>query len=515
LRDGAVSTFTKTNGLPSDQVSSLYFDSEGVLWAGTTSGLARYQAGKWRVYAKKDGLISNSTGYIVDDEHGYLWIGSNAGLMRLKKKALEEFNEKEPSESSIACRTYGEPDGLPANDCTFGSQPGAIRTKSGKLLFPTTKGLAALNPTQLTPNTNPPPVIIETVRVDGQLQSTNGLRGTRLEKLTIPAGKESLDIRYTSLNLSAPDKGRFKYRLEGHEKAWRQAAWNLRVAHYTKVPHGHYRFQVIAGNEDDVWNEVGASLAIVVLPPFWQTWWFLTAATLTLLGMVVGSVHWVSTQKLQRQLEGLRQQEALEHERARIARDLHDQLGANLTQVALLGELAEADKDNPQEVEVHAKQISHTARDTTRALDEIVWTVNPLNDTLDGLMNYVCKYAQEYLAIAGLRYRLDVPAQLPAIPISPELRHNVFLATKEAVNNVVKHAQASSVWLRLRLEPSRFVLEVEDNGKGLPETDVKSTRSGMRNMRKRLEDVRGEFSVSKGAEGGTIVRLSVPLDKAG
>src|SRR5262249_25331724 len=146
-------------------------------------------------------------------------------------------------------------------------------------------------------------------------------------------------------------------------------------------------------------------------------------------------------------------QEALEKERARISRDLHDQLGANLTQVALLGEMAESDRDRPEEVEEHARQISQTARETTHALDEIVWTVNPSNDTLDGLINYVCKYAQEYLALAGLRYRLEVPAQLPSLPISPELRHNVFLAVKEAVNNVVKHSGGSSAWVRLQLQP--------------------------------------------------------------
>src|SRR5262249_40669626 len=161
-----------------------------------------------------------------------------------------------------------------------------------------------------------------------------------------------------------------------------------------------------------------------------------------LLGAIIGTVHFVSTQKLQKQLAAMRQQEALEMERARIARDLHDQLGANLTQVALLGEMAESDKALPDQVEEHARKKSQTARETTRALDEIVWTVNPSNDTLDGLINYVCKYAQEFLALAGLRYRLEVPPQLPPTPIAPELRHNVFLAAKEAVNNVVKHSQA-------------------------------------------------------------------------
>src|SRR6185503_14274797 len=227
-----------------------------------------------------------------------------------------------------------------------------------------------------------------------------------------------------------------------------------------------YHFQVKACNEDGVWNEAGASLAVIVLPPFWMTWWFRGAAVLCALGMVIGAVYYVSTQSLQRQLETLRQQEALEKERSRIARDLHDQLGANLTQVALLGELAESDKDLPNEVEAHARQISQTARETTRALDEIVWEANPSNDTLESLVTYACKYAQEYLALAGLRYRLDVPESLPAVPIPPDVRHNVFLAFKEAVNNVVKHAQASSAQVRLRLETDRFTLEVQDDGRG-------------------------------------------------
>jgi signal transduction histidine kinase len=231
------------------------------------------------------------------------------------------------------------------------------------------------------------------------------------------------------------------------------------------------------------------------------------------LGMVVAVVRHLSTQKLHRQLQALKQREALEKERSRIARDLHDQLGANLTQVALLGEMAETDKNSPAEIESHAQQISQTARETTRSLDEIVWAVNPSNDTLDGLINYTCKYAQEYLALAGLRYRAEVPAQLPAIPIPPEVRHNVFLAFKEAIHNVVKHAQASEVWIRLRLQSGNFVLTIEDNGRGLDELDAQATqaRNGLRNMRKRMEDIGGQFEAGAASERGTMVRLTVPV----
>ena len=229
--------------------------------------------------------------------------------------------------------------------------------------------------------------------------------------------------------------------------------------------------------------------------------------------MVVAVVRYLSTQKLHRQLQALKQREALEKERSRIARDLHDQLGANLTQVALLGEMAETDKNSPAEIESHAQQISQTARETTRSLDEIVWAVNPSNDTLDGLINYACNYAQEYLALAGLRYRADVPAQLPAITIPPEVRHNVFLAFKEAVNNVVKHAQASEVWIRLRLQPDNFTLSIEDDGRGLGGLDASATqtRNGLRNMRKRMADIHGEFSIGPGTKAGTIVRLIIPV----
>ena len=210
----------------------------------------------------------------------------------------------------------------------------------------------------------------------------------------------------------------------------------------------------------------------------------------------------------------LEQQDSLEKERSRIARDLHDQLGANLTQVALLGEMAEADKNSPAEVESHAQQISQTARETTRSLDEIVWAVNPSNDTLEGLVNYVCKYAQEYFALAGLRYRAEVPAQLPAVNIPPEVRHNVFLAFKEAINNVVKHAQASEVRVRLQLQPGNFTLNIEDNGRGMGDHNAKAGAGRETDFATCASEwmiFTGNFQSAAAPGGGTVVRLAVPI----
>jgi signal transduction histidine kinase len=432
--------------------------------------------------------------------------------MRAPKRALNDLADGKPT--TLALRSYDSADGLPTGECARGAQPAACISKDGKLWFPTIRGLVSVNPDALRPNTNPPPVAIEAVRVDGGLQGENSLRASPPKSITIPPHKQSLEIDFTSLNLSAPDTGLFRYCLQPHIDAiTNEVPATTRSVRYPKLPLGDYVFHVTACNEDGVWNQSGISLAVQVLPPFWRTWWFIGSETLLILATIVGLVHYISTQKLQRQVAGLRQQEALERERARIARDLHDQLGANLTQVALLSEMAEADKNLPEEVESHAQQIAQTARETTHALDEIVWTVNPSNDTLDGLINYICKYAQDYLALAGLKYRLEVPPQLPNTPISPELRHNVFLVVKESVNNVVKHAHASAAWLRLQSQPDQFVIEVEDDGRGVSATDWEKGRNGLRNMKKRMEDVGGEFVIGPRDGGGTKVKVVAPLKR--
>ena len=513
LQDGQFTVLRKQpEGLPSDEVSALLADAEGVLWVGTAgSGLARLQAGRWTRYTTREGLVSNSIGYLLEDDHGHLWIGSNAGLMRVPKAALNAFARGEAS--FVPCRAFGKPDGLPTRECTQGSQPGAWRSADGRLWFATIKGLASVDPTRLRANPRPPPdVVIERVLVEGQPQGANGLRSRGPEEVIVPAGRHRIEIRYTSVNLAAPDRVRFRYRLESHEPEWIEVG-NVREARYSRLPPGEYQFHVTACNEDGVWNETGRSLRLVLETPFWRSGWFLVASTAGLLGAVVAGVYFASTQRLKRQVARLRGQEALEHERSRIARDIHDQLGASLTQVALLGELVEGDKDSPAEVEEHGRQIAQTARETSRALDEIVWTVNPSNDTLEGLASYLCKYAQEYLSVAGLRYRIDIPPSLPATVISPEVRHNVFLAAKEAITNIVRHAQASSAWLRLHIEPERFTFEIQDDGRGPAgiASERARGRNGIRNMCRRLEDVGGQFTIEPAPDRGTRVRLSAPL----
>ena len=171
------------------------------------------------------------------------------------------------------------------------------------------------------------------------------------------------------------------------------------------------------------------------------------------------------TRKYRRQLALLQQQHAIERDRARIAKDIHDDIGAGLTQITLLTELA---RREPEQVGAHLERISGSARQLTRAMDEIVWAVDPQHDTFNGLMDYISAFAEDFLRTAGIRCRMDLPLALPAMRVDAELRYNLFLALKEALNNVVKHAKATEVWLRLRIEPRAFTLIVEDNGQGMP-----------------------------------------------
>lgn len=510
--NGAIVAYREKDGFPELDISSLHMDQFGTLWIGTyAGGLVRHQNGAWTHYTSGDGLASDSVAYVLGDREHHLWIGTSAGLMRVHRVDLEKFATG--AAQSIEGRVYGKPDGLPTRECTMGAQSTSGRSDGETLWFPTIKGLASVDSSRLETNPYPPPVVVESVWVEGRSANTNQLCSDWTEPIVIAPGQDRLEIHYTSLNLSAPLRARFRYRLEGFEDEWTDAE-TTRIARYTKLPPGRYRFRVTASNEDGVWNERGGVVAIIVEPPFWRTWWFLAVSGMFLLGSIVAVVHTVSTQKLHRQLEVLRQQQMLEKERSRIARDIHDQVGASLTQVALLGELTESDKDDPAEIESHARQISQTARDTTRILDEIVWAVNPANDTLDGLITYFCKYAQEYLEVAGIRYRMDIPSELPDQAIPPDVRHNVFLASKEAVTNIVRHAGAQSVKIRLRVEARGFTLEIEDDGRGIADLDFEAARSrnGLTNMRRRLEEIGGQFTIAPAGSRGTLIRLVAPLD---
>jgi signal transduction histidine kinase len=309
---------------------------------------------------------------------------------------------------------------------------------------------------------------------------------------------------------------RFRCWLEGSEVGWVDAG-KRRDVNYTFVPPGDYVFHVTACNNNQVWNEQGVSFAFRVLPHFWQTGWF---RAITIVGLVVmaGGLTWFETRRrMHRRIERLERRRALDRERARIANDIHDDLGASLTQITLLSQSARDELDNAPQAAARVDRIYAKARELTRAMDEIVWAVNPQHDTLDSLAIYLGKFAQDYLRAAGIRCRLHVPEQLPDRPLTADLRHNLFLAVKEALNNIVKHASATEVQVTLTLAENSFAWEVEDNGHGFSSADAPresldrlASGNGLANMRGRMESVGGSCDVKSAPGAGTRVTFLLP-----
>lgn len=255
---------------------------------------------------------------------------------------------------------------------------------------------------------------------------------------------------------------------------------------------------------------VATSFNDFIVVRFWQTWWFAAATAAFVLAAVGATVRIVEQRRYQLRLQTAERQNALEQERARIAQDLHDELGSLLTRISLLGGLLKADKDSPEQIEAHAAKISQSADQTVRALEEIVWAVRPGSDTLQSLADYIAHFANELFDGNSTRCRLDLPNNLPAWPLPPDMRHNIFLIVKEALTNALKHSGAHEVQVQLKITGNMLEIFVQDNGKGFdPESFADERRNGLQNMRRRAEAIGGRLELR--GKSGTAVKLLVDL----
>ena len=327
-------------------------------------------------------------------------------------------------------------------------------------------------------------------------------------------GQQRFEFHFTGLSFVSPEKMQFQYQLANWDSDWVNAANDKRTAEYSYLPPGRYVFHVRACNSDGIWNNTGASVAFVVLPQFWQTWWFYSLVTTTAIAVVASIVWYVFRRRMRHKLEAAHRLQAIERERTRIAKDIHDHLGANLTRISLLSQAAHGELENPVQAALQLDRIYETTRELTRAMDEIVWAVNPQHDTLDSLANYLGNFAQDYLVPIRIRCRLDVPLQLPHWPISAEMRHNVFLAFKEALNNIAKHSAATEALIFLSTSEDGFTIVLHDNGKGFDPATVTprpGRGNGLKNMAQRLDKIGGRCDVSSAPGGGTEIKFSVTV----
>jgi signal transduction histidine kinase/ligand-binding sensor domain-containing protein len=502
LQNGTFTSFSTTNGLSSNLAWSLFVDQDDTLWIGTADGgLSRLREGKLVNFTRQDGLADETVCHITEDSRNRLWFSSPHGIFSVEKRALEAFANGETS--SFSCATHDQADGMLSAACTCAFQPSGCKTRDGRLLFPTLKGVVVVRPDSVDANPLVPPVLIEEVTVDGKVQETGG-------KLTTSPGRSRLEIRYTALSFSGPEKVRFKYRMSGLDPAWMDGGAK-RVVDYPYLPHGRYTFQVQACNNDGVWSTEGAGFDLVIPSYFWQTWWFLSTTVLACGAGIALTVRSIEKLKAQRKLQRQQQAHMVELERARIARDFHDDIGSRLSHVIVLSELVRGEASRPKEVESYAGMISNAARNAVRELGTIIWAANPRNDTLDGLVQYITQYSYDFFQASPISCHLDLPPDVPPVPLTAEVRHNLFMVVKEALHNILKHSRASEARLSLKVGDGVLELRVEDNGCGFEVGHAAgSGRSGLENMRHRMDAIGASLDIESRPGGGTSIRVRLP-----
>jgi signal transduction histidine kinase/ligand-binding sensor domain-containing protein len=518
ISQGVVTDETaRTTGEPLS-IRYLYATPDGGVWIGyADDGAGWIRNGSFFHFTPDGGFPEENVSQIIADGHGWIWFGGDHGIFKAQQRDLEAFAAGKATRVNEI--RFGQSEGLSGLEANCGASPGSLRGSDGRLWVPMRNALAVIDPGRFRDDPNPPPVVLKRVSVDDRAIAAFGGSApvgdlidlqNAAAALRLPPGHHHLEFQFAALSLSAPENVRFRYRLEGFDERWAESG--ERSASYSRLAAGHYRFSVIACNSDGVWNETGAALAFTVAPFVWQTWWFRLAAFVLFSSAIAAAVRYISFRRLRLRLEGLERQAALDKERARIARDIHDDLGSRLTEVELMIELTH--RAPPDKVADNIDQISTTVRKVGESLDEIVWAINPRHDTLSHLVDYIGQYAIQFLQTANIRCRVDIPDEIPAQAVPPEVRHNLFLAIKEALNNVARHSHATEIWLRVSLSRNALVIIIEDDGRGFQGSPADPGADGLRNMHQRMNEIGGRFEIETRPNAGTRISLALPWPPA-
>ena len=508
-QDGKLTSYLPHDNVPASRFCALWPSADGTVWIGTMSGgLLEFKDGIFTRFTTADGLADDSISHILADDEDNLWLGSHVGVMCIAKKSLSPRMDRA---MPVRCRLFGRSDGLPTVALTLEFQPSCVKTHDGILWFGTPKGASWVNPRVVRPAEPPPPVLVESIRADNQMRElTQPVSGNAMPELTVEPGVNNLEVRFTSPVFTAPEEMRFKYRLDKLDADWVDLG-GQRTVTFTHLSPGEYAFNVMAGNTDGRWSQPPAAFRLIVQPHLWERTSFRLALMFALLGGVVLTVRRTTQQRLRRKLEVLRQQQQIYQERARIAQDLHDDLGAGLTEISLTSAMSTNPNLPEYESLQYSREVSARAAELVQRMDEIVWAVNPRNDSFVSLSFYACQYAEQILKPLGIACRLDVQQGLPEISLNAEQRYNFFLAFKEAIANIAKHSGATELRLAIHIAEGKFLFQLEDNGRGFAPGSEQPGADGLRNIRERITRVGGECEITSQPGRGTRVSMMLPV----
>jgi len=478
----ATSSFTRfthstadSGSLSNDRVYAIHEDRTRRLWIATGNGLNEFDqtSGTFRNLSAGTSLASSQLTSIGEDHRGYLWLGTmQQGLIRV-----------DPDRGILT--SFDAQNGLPGNSFPYAH----CRRKNGMLLFGGNRGFVAFYPDSVLENMFPPSVVLTAFRVfDRPAEMDTAI--TEARTLHLAHNENYFSFEFAALDFNAPARNQYRYILENFDKEWITTA--RRFANYTNVDPGDYTLRVVGSNSDGVWNETGRVLFISIAPPYWATWWFRALVLVIVIGILAGAYHYRVSKLLE-----------MERMRLRIASDLHDDIGSNLGSIALLGDLIRNSGSFPAEQTRLLHEISKSARLTADALRDIVWVINPAHDKLDNMVLRMKDAAASLLR--NIDHSFHCSQHIMAGVLDMEFRRNILLIYKEILHNILKHACATRVDIRIEENNGHLVLTIADNGVGF-DPSLSFTGNGLRNLKSRATKIGGHLDIhSLNGKGASFI----------
>jgi ligand-binding sensor domain-containing protein len=490
---GTFRIYTSREGLPDNRVAAIHIDAGNVLWAATQGGLARMRDGKITAFTRRDGLLRDFVLSLVEDRHGHFWLSSRRGVSRIAKSDLEAFASGHIGELHPV--SFDTADGMNSEECNGDSQPAGLMTRDGRIWFPTVQGVVVFDPASIRAKRAPPRVVVE--RVVAGAKAFPAQSGS----LSLPPGTSDLEVQFTAISLSAPERVRFRYRLDGYDAGWidtgrRRSAW------YTNLSPGRYRFRVVAYSNDGSWPREESSLALDLKPRFYQTAWFsvLCGAALAGLALLAYRLRVIGIH---------RRYQAVLEERARIAREIHDTLMQGVTGISLQLEAASLKlPEDPAEAKgrlVRAlERLDQVLAEARHCILELRAPIPPERELALPLR----RLADELAGPRGMA--VDVEVQGEPRPLPEKVRSHLLSIAREAITNSVLHSSASRLRLVLSFHPDEVRLLAADNGRGFDAGRLDDAHFGLLGMRERAAEIGAQLAIRSAPGNGAEISVAVP-----
>jgi len=505
------------------------FDHHGNRWIGTIEGLNFYDGVNLVKYGRRDkllrsritdieefldsimviatygqGVIFMQGGKIIQHlttadalsgnicrqifiKDSFIWVATNLGLSKVVSdgssfRVRQNFNSKS---------------GLLSDNVT------GIVDDGSRLYVATDKGLSIVNKNAIAARTSPPFLYITGITTDDGNYKTSGIP-------EISHQNQRIVLEFIAITFKNPSEVKYEYRLKGNSNNWTETK-NNSVEFSALIP-GTYNFELRAKKIDSDWSPV-TQMSFTIIPPYWNTYWFrLVIGSLFIFGLYTW-IRYSSTRKLRHQLQVAKQKQAIEAERSRIATDMHDDLGSDLTKITIWSNIIESEDERIENIKPLNREISATANSLLKKMDEIIWTLNPTNDSLVDLTAYLRQFTLNFFEGTSAKCYMAINDDIPEMTVPSALRRNIFLVVKESLNNIIKHAGATQVGVDLEISGRMMKITIVDNGKGFETTGTSQERHGILNLRKRMADIGGTIKIKSEKGKGTLIRISAPLER--